>query len=1022
MPPSSAVSRTLPLRRSLKTFDRSPQNILPEYDTTGPGGGGSLHHHHLSSSGSLRHSLLDSSSKYDNHSTYLSRLRSASRDRSDREGSVVSGGASSSSRIVRTLYPTGTSSGEANGWEGGQDAGSTSSSLAASSYSTTSGILASGGGSSISPISTTVSLNSESLLSPTSSFSLEVDSPGSSASRLLSVQEKMNNYSQYYQSLTQNPFRRLPLASPSQIHASSSSSFGVGLSEIRNAQPPPILSRPVAFQPQPAVVPLKVEPPPMEIGPASSTSTSDEGSATPCIQSPVSNPLSSVTSPSISPRQMVSPVTVASPIKSPQEIAPKSLEEIRASKPPSSSSIPRWPTVSVRQHRPLSISSFPDGPRASSVSRVMSPPPPLQQPERNGVTPAEISPSTGIGILKRRDSRATSVERITRLLERKSIPREVNNATTAAATGGDTISQNKTKVGEESTSHIMNGNATASEIEKSSQSSLKKPKFLQSLEKKWEKLTHSGSVTKVVEQHDETVKVAKPSISELKMNGTTEIDVSILSTPASPEPNQAGATSEESSSHEDTKFNESVLLRRALSPEKKVKTNRLASSGGTVGFMLGKFKKLEETPPPASSSIASNTSSRIPTGRPPMAVNGASALTSRLGRRLQMPYAGTTSDSVLTLTAKEMGRTSDISSGDENGLIRSAAAIAQEKRRLQHPRLEVKKDIPTTQEGPSSPPVSQNAQKVFSPPVVPPQIHIQDDPVPGLNDEEMPKMDLSSLSPISVSEGDRTESDESTGTNIKSDSANANDDAESVSDRILRKSFYNRFNASGHKQPNAIDRNRRSHSVTPGSSRRTMPNSGTANLRVNSGGGTSPSTKGSSNGTGHQAPLRRSVSPAASTVASAESKDSSDQSSSQNRSPSPYWSGLNKYNPNPLFKELMVTEDLRSNNDVGKKTEYSRRITSKLSKLLREIESDLNSCQLTKTGSGVSDDGDSTSLLLGAGGSGVGALGGSVVGHLHSNSLIPNRVTSPIPATTSAGTGSLLKRGSKFNANETNGN
>ncbi len=466
MPPSSGVSRTLPLRRSLKTFDRSPQNILPEYDTTGPGGGGSLHHHHISSSGSLRHSLLDSSSKYDNHSTYLSRLRSASRDRSDREGSVVSGGTSSASRIVRTLYPTGTSSGEANGWEGGQDAGSTSSSLAASSYSTTSGILAGGAGSSISPISTTVSLNSESLLSPTSSFSLEVDIPGSSASRLLSVQEKMNNYSQYYQSLTQNPFRRLPLASPSQIHASSPSSFGVGLSEIRNAQPPPILSRPMAFQPQPAVVPLRVEPPPplpMEVGPGSSTS--DEGSATPCIQSPVSKPLSSVTSPSISPRQMVSPVTVSSPMKSPQEISPKSLEEIRASKPPSSSSIPRWPTVSVRQHRPLSISSFPDGPRASSVSRVMSPPP-LQQPERNG----EVSSSTGIGILKRRDSRATSVERITRLLERKSIPREVNNATTTAATGGDTISQSKTKVGEESTSHIMNGHATANEIEKSSQS------------------------------------------------------------------------------------------------------------------------------------------------------------------------------------------------------------------------------------------------------------------------------------------------------------------------------------------------------------------------------------------------------------------------------------------------------------------------------------------------------------------------------------------------------------------------
>lgn len=1011
------VSRTLPLRRSLKTFDRSPQNILPEYDTAGPGGGGSMHHHHMSPSGSLRHSLFDSS-KYDNPGSYLTRIRSASRERGERESSMAS---SSANRVARTLYPSSgtlSTTGEANGWEGGLDAVlSPSSSLAASIYSTTSGTTVGGVGSSISPISTTVSLNSESLLSPnSSSFSLDNgDSPGSSSSRLLSVQEKMNNYSQYYQSLTQSPFRRLPLASPSQIHANSNSNlatFGVGLSELRNAQPPTTLSRPVSFQPHPVVVPLMVDAPPMEVG--LGTSTSDSGSATPCIQSPVSNPMSSsVTSPSISPPQVPSPVTV--PYKSPQEISPQRSDDAKAAKPPSSS-IPRWPTVSVRQHRPLSISSFPDGPRASSVSRVMSPPPHPQSGGQHGTSvmtkgPVEVgSPSVGIGILKRRDnSRATSVERITRLLERKSMPREMlangDAAGDSAATTGSGKSKNAEEVnqiGNESTSVIG-----VVESEKANQS-MKKPKFLQSLEKKWEKFTNKGS------QNDDSGRSTMNNSVDMSCNnvtGTDQIDANGTSSAASPEPNQAGATSEESSSHEDNKFNESVLLRRALSPEKKVKPNsRLAAAGGTVGFMLGKFKKMEESPAAVSvTPAASSAVSRIPTGRPPLGINGVGGIGSRLGllgRRTQMPYTGTTSDSVLTLTAKEMGRAADNSSGDESsGLLRSAAQIAQEKRRL-HPKLEVKKEMPScTIEGPVSPPVVLATQQQAT---SPPQIQIQDSTEPKVNYEVMPKMDLASLSPISVSEGERTESDESNAgtaspnSQMKSDSTSAVDDAESVSDRILRKSFYNRFNASG------IDRNRRSHSVTPGSSRRIMPNSATATLRVNSNGGGSNGGVSSAKGSGNHQPVRRSVSPSASTVASAESKDSSDHSSTQNRSPSPYWSGLNKYNPNPLFKELMVGEDLgKSNTDVGKKTEYSRRITSKLSKLLREIESDLNSCQLTKTESGVSDDGDGALLL------------GGVTGHHHNSTLIPNRVMAPQITTavaTSSGV-STLKKKNNYNEN-----
>ncbi|CAL8132610.1 unnamed protein product [Orchesella dallaii] len=120
--------------------------------------------------------------------------------------------------------------------------------------------------------------------------------------------------------------------------------------------------------------------------------------------------------------------------------------------------------------------------------------------------------------------------------------------------------------------------------------------------------------------------------------------------------------------------------------------------------------------------------------------------------------------------------------------------------------------------------------------------------------------------------------------------------------------------------------------------------------------------------------------PAASTVGSYDSKESSD---SRNRSPSPYYlSGLNKHNPNPLFKEL-ITDPNKSTSgsefrasEVGKKTEYSRRITSKLRKPLREIESDLNSCQLAKTGSEISVDGVTAALLLGTGdGIGVGNSG-----------------------------------------------
>lgn len=979
--PPSAISRTLPLRRSLKTFDRSPQSILPEYDTTGPGGGGGgSYHHHISSSpaSSLRHSLYETP-KYDSSSSYLTRLRSASRDRSDREGSV----SSSANRVLRSLYPTGTS-GEANGWDGGQNAVSPSSSITASSYSSTSGILA-GGGTSISPVSTTVSLNSESLLSPNSS-SYALDADNNSSSRLLSVQEKMNNYSQYYQSLTQSPYRRLPMASPSQIHANSSSSFGVGLSELRNSQPS-VLSRPVAFQPQPNVVPLKVDPPPMEIALASSTS--DDGSATPCIQSPVSNPLSSVTSPSISPPQMSSPGSIISPPKS-QNVSPKSLEDAKAAKPPSSS-IPRWPAVSVRQHRPLSISSFPDGPRASSVTRVMSPPP---LPEKNGVggmngqDSSAYTAAIGIASLKKRDnSRATSVERITRLLERKSTPvREMPTNTVPAEP--QLVKSTELPPATNGSNGVLNGDSEKS-------NATRKPKFLQSLEKKWEKLTNSNNQSKT-DLVDSSLKNCKNDLDNVTSSGdhfNMDININLTSCSASPEPNQAGHTSEESSSHDDTKFNESVLIRRALSPEKKVKTSRLAAAGGTVGFMLGKFKRMEETPPPAG--VTSNTS-KIPTGRPPVGLNGVASgpLASRLGlggRRSQLAYTGAASDSILSLTAKEMGRTADSTCGD-TGLLRSAVAIAQEKRNFRQPKLEVKKDMPSSPEGPSSPSMLQT--KVSSLPA--PQIQIMDDPDPSNDTASLPKVDLSALSPISITESERTESDESgLSPNLaKSESA---DDADSVSDRILRKSFYNRFNATG------IDRNRRSHSVTPGSSRRSLGSSGAANLRVNATGPSS--SKGSPTAVTNTQPLRRSISPSASTVASAESKESSEQSSTQNRSPSPYWSSINKYNPNPLFKELLAAEDLRPT-DIGKKTEYSRRITSKLSKLLREIESDLNSCQLTKSGS---DDGDNDNLIL-------TGLGGGGLASSNNTPLIPNRVTSPMTSTSMGPTpGQLSKRSSSRN-------
>jgi hypothetical protein len=142
---------------------------------------------------------------------------------------------------------------------------------------------------------------------------------------------------------------------------------------------------------------------------------------------------------------------------------------------------------------------------------------------------------------------------------------------------------------------------------------------------------------------------------------------------------------------------------------------------------------------------------------------------------------------------------------------------------------------------------------------------------------------------------------------------------ESVSDRIFRKSFYSRFNS--------LDRKKYG--------------SGTAGSGTTSG--------------------IRTYSPNRSLTVSLPSHKAL-SGDGKNASCSSLSPKINKYNPNPLFKEL-ITDEYKSN--AGTKTDYSRRATSKLSKLLREIESDVEepnrNGESTGSGSGpITTNGNST--------------------------------------------------------------
>ncbi|XP_021957604.1 mucin-12 isoform X1 [Folsomia candida] len=880
----------------------------------------------------------------------------------------------------------------------------------------------------------------------------------------LSVQDKMNNYTQYYNSLTgASPVKRFP----SQIHAengrgTSPSPNAIGLARLRPS---------TMFETM------------------NGSSSSSSG--------PVGN------------NNMAMTTTSAGMTNGSDNVTPKL-----------TTGIPKWPGVSIQQYRPLSISSFPSNEniggkqimgRASSVSRVVSPPPPPPPPPQ---TVATTTTPNSTNMNKKDISRATSVERITRFLERKSsVPREIQPVEV-----GQTQSRPFSPPVPVSSSSPVPDSRSSPTVRNTANN---KSKFLQSLEKKWDKFTGNGQQQQ----------------QQPEMDKTRPMSPTILSGHRSPPPQQQqfeddgdrGELSSTEISPDDNKISESVLLRRALSPEKKVKK----FGSGTVNFMLGKFKRFEEVtpPPPAANKFQISAAGNL---KPPV---GSGSVGSRIGRRIQSAYAGAASDSVLTLSQRsnnfgnksgilvnngaevgQDGGNSDMQQPDPE-IIRSGEA-AQEKRRSLRPQpvnsralspemlnpvisrplspemnspsnsrplsppefrpvnnrpLSPEVNYPSTTRPLSPPefrpvnnrPLSPDPNHTYRPispeimnnrplspevttsttrplslfvtttiyntdpiystptlssssqiprpnglitttlrsssPIPTSQVKgqsrdlgiISPEPIPHPEREvitsksmtspphvtinrspsDNPILSPSMLSPNSDSVTTTTgDLDDSGSICSSSDVRNILDEEESVSDRIFRKSFYPRFHEKGiktrsvslnaataarkglHPNPQITNTpppisnghhhhhhhhhhrsNSQAKSVTPGGGKTVVtPSTSSAPAAETSPTITTTTTNG----------------PAMSTL--------STDNTTTTRAPSPHSLVINKYNPNPLFKEL-ITDDFKS--DIEKKTEYSRRVTSKLSKLLREIETDLNTCSLTKKDD--DDEGDDEDEILG---------------------------------------------------------
>lgn len=846
----------------------------------------------------------------------------------------------------------------------------------------------------------------------------------------LSVQDKMNNYSQYYQNLTSSsPLTRFQLT-PSQIQAEGGRGTTPGMGNGLNNS---VKSDPGNSS---AIGLARLRPNTMYETSFNNGETSQRNG----------NHFVKEQTPDVTQN---SPKTAVA----------------------STTSIPKWPGVSVQQYRPLSISSFPStehqlNQRASSVSRVVSPPP---TPQPQGPTQNQLLTNGDTGTKKKEPSRATSVERITRFLERKSVPRESQDSGSRPLSPAPVSRP-------QSPNQFPTQPATPIPTPVTPKSG--RSKFLQSLEKKWEKFTTPKESGVESQEKADTLKNTSRPISP------PPVPPSGHRSPLTIQPEKEG--SPEELSPDDNKISESVLLRRALSPEKKL-TKEKKFGSGTVNFMLGKFKRFEEvTPPPAANKFQIQPTTKPPPGG------------SRIGRRVQSAYVGAASDSVLSLPQGQLSRpeapmpsfvrpTSPVSpptpvlqqpptsaptapslSTSETlspnnlpdlGIIRSAEAAQQKRRSL---RLDTRSPSPgpppstpsaetnpipkpnsapqyrpimstgTTNSGPistttsntpgsgtsnvglftpdqkSSPaatsliprsnpglatlrctsPLSINTAGELSPLPKPPQpelITSKSMSPPKITVHSGDFVDSSLLSPsmlspnsiASISDSAELDLDSSS---VCSDTRNPDarnhssasvlDEEESVSDRILRKSFYSRFNS--------IDRAKRSASLNAaGAARKGIYplNASNGNAGRNSGGNlTNHNHHHHSHHHHHRSSVAKSPTPLETTPTPSHLHKSFSPTPSEpcrsngsitpvpvsnctlsdklspptdnlTREPSPHSLVINKYNPNPLFKEL-ITEDFKS--DIEKKTEYSRRVTSKLSKLLREIETDLNTCSLTK--------------------------------------------------------------------------
>ena len=506
------------------------------------------------------------------------------------------------------------------------------------------------------------------------------------------------------------------------------------------------------------------------------------------------------------------------------------------------------------------------------------------------------------GALPKRDFRAASVDKITRILQQKSMSKDGLAPSKPAQNSFDMKSAvNATKVyakGEDNNVKVAKScmspkdekqsvcEATTMEPDSHNQSTKgNKPKFIQSLEKRWEKVTAplTGAAIDRTESRSRMLTQSKDSSEDL-----SNLD------------------------------SESVLLQRAVSPEKKGKTR---FGGSTVGFMLGKFRKIEESTTKTS-------------------VGGAKIAPNVSSRRALSSYAGASSDSVLTLPKTFQ----PLAESRSNFAVTAQPQICSTS--LKSPSVSKELSLEKT-EGNYEEASSQNQTHSSSnfrctqKNSLIPRRNVQG--VCNTVDANIWDTDCEQRLPIDVlpvgsrdttptnvyapqTVIDEKEYDESI-TTPTSDSLESSsicsekneiwgrsvlDEEESVSDRIFRKSFYPRFNSLERKKPATRYLSNSASKANKPQSRSARSLAG-ANQLSNDLGASESCT----------------VTPAAATTAPT-SRISEPQSAPID--------SINKYNPNPLFKEL-ITEDLLVPQS-SRKAAHSERVTSKLSKLLLEIDSD----------------------------------------------------------------------------------